>query len=303
MKNFILTIVISIVAVTTALGQFPYETITFDDTTNMSSVSIDTINFHHNIWQIGKPQKTIFTSAYSAPNAIVTDTVNPYPINDTSQFVILHKVYFPTCSGYWWTSIYAKYMVNSDTLTDIGTIEFSFDIGKTWVNVLSDTNIIIHNCGDIPPVLSGNSNGWKSFNVEFNPNYAIVNPVVQNGDTVLIRFTFISDSVQTNKDGLMFDYIQIGDMSEGIEERGFENIQSTVFPNPVADNLNIKFDNKTNSGFVLTILDSKGNLVKTLSDLKNSSVNVGIKELSSGIYYYKLTNTTDKKYTIGKFIK
>ncbi|MDA3953800.1 MAG: transposase [Bacteroidales bacterium] len=34
------------------------------------------------IWQIGTPNKTFFDSAYSSPNAIITDTVNYYPINN-----------------------------------------------------------------------------------------------------------------------------------------------------------------------------------------------------------------------------
>ena len=49
---------------------------------------IDTVNYPNNVWQIGKPQKTVFDSAYSYPNAIVTDTLNPYPVNDTSVFMI-----------------------------------------------------------------------------------------------------------------------------------------------------------------------------------------------------------------------
>ena len=41
-----------------------------------------------NIWQIGKPQKIIFDSASTVPNAIVTDTINFYPINNISRFGI-----------------------------------------------------------------------------------------------------------------------------------------------------------------------------------------------------------------------
>ena len=33
-----------------------------------------------NVWQIGQPQKTVFNQAYSLPNALMTDTINSYPI-------------------------------------------------------------------------------------------------------------------------------------------------------------------------------------------------------------------------------
>ncbi len=48
-------------------------------------IQIDTSQ-QGNIWQIGRPQKILFNLAFSIPNAIVTDTLNTYPINDTSSF-------------------------------------------------------------------------------------------------------------------------------------------------------------------------------------------------------------------------
>ena len=55
---------------------------------NRSHFKIDTTTYHHNIWQIGAPHKTVFSAAYTAPNVIITDTVNHYPVNDTSVFTI-----------------------------------------------------------------------------------------------------------------------------------------------------------------------------------------------------------------------
>jgi len=60
------------------------------------TIYLDTISFEagqhlitidtqaNNIWQVGKPAKSQFNSAYSIPNAIVTDTLHPYPSNITS---------------------------------------------------------------------------------------------------------------------------------------------------------------------------------------------------------------------------
>ncbi len=42
-------------------------------------------------WQVGVPNKTLFTTALSLPNALVTDTVQPYPSNTTcyAEFTLL----------------------------------------------------------------------------------------------------------------------------------------------------------------------------------------------------------------------
>jgi len=185
------------------------------------------------------------------------------------------------------------YYVNSDSINDYGKIEYSLNNGS-WINI--NDNTTFWGSPNSLPVLTGNSNGWKSFNVIFHTNS-------YDGDTLRFRFTFISDNIQTNKDGLMFDNISIDDQSEGIKEFGYDYIQSKVFPDPVSDNLNIELENKTSLIYQLTITDTKGNIVKSSTTVKSSSLNINIKDLPSGIYFYNLTNTTDKKYTSGKFIK
>src|SRR5687768_4104081 len=58
------------------------------DTAYESSLNISIDTAAGNIWQIGIPQKVIFDSAATVPNAIVTDTINNYPVNNTSTFTI-----------------------------------------------------------------------------------------------------------------------------------------------------------------------------------------------------------------------
>src|SRR5262245_53236893 len=41
-----------------------------------------------NLWQICTPEKPFFGEAYSSPHAILTDTVNPYPIANHSSFIL-----------------------------------------------------------------------------------------------------------------------------------------------------------------------------------------------------------------------
>ncbi len=66
-----------IVNVQFLFGQDPCENycLNFEDTTCLSHLTIDTTAFPLNIWEIGHPQKPLFDSAASTPNAIVTDTI------------------------------------------------------------------------------------------------------------------------------------------------------------------------------------------------------------------------------------
>lgn len=150
------------------------------------------------------------------------------------------------------------------------------------------------------PILSGNSNQWKTFSVnlaELGHLYG-----VQDGDTILYRFTFISDSIQTNKDGLMFDNLHFEDYVEGIEEVGFKLFESYCFPNPAKNLLTIKFENSL-KGIDVEILDVTGKIVFNEQAQYINAVLIDISELSPGIYYYYLKNIEKEFFSMGKFVK
>jgi hypothetical protein len=114
----------------TANAQAP-AVINFDnDTIHQKLIEIDTINYKRNNWQIGKPNKAKFTSALSIPNAIVTDTTNPYTANDTSVFVlkIPHTVSVLS-NSYPLYQLQLGYRLHKDS-TDIAMITASVDSGK-----------------------------------------------------------------------------------------------------------------------------------------------------------------------------
>lgn len=67
----------------------PWWDITFDDPAYLSKVILQPETSGINCWQIGHPQKTIFNTAYSPVNVMITDTVNAYPANDTSSLLLL----------------------------------------------------------------------------------------------------------------------------------------------------------------------------------------------------------------------
>ncbi|MCG8411454.1 MAG: T9SS type A sorting domain-containing protein [Bacteroidales bacterium] len=296
----LLLLIISVSVYSQRLDYSGYD-INFEDTTQFVRIQIDTISNPNNVWQIGKPQKEIFTSAYSAPNAIVTDTINPYPINDTSSFIIKHIV--PEMTGFcpYVAKVAGRYKIDSDTLTDFGIIEFSPDNGNVWINLLTDTQYVeqIWSYNEIP-VLTGSLPGWNYFSASvahFGPIYNI-----QPGDTVLYRFTFVSDSIQTNKDGLIFDNLYFQDWVEGINKIK-NQFNSEIYPNPSSGITDIKFRNDKNEAFELTLFDSNGIFLFAAETNNSNKIRIDLSNYKSGIYFYKLLNKNNNMLSSGKILK
>ena len=276
------------------LGDFGYD-LNFEDTSVIHHVTIDSITNPNNIWQIGSPNKLFFTSSLSTPFAILTDTINTYPINDTSVFNIINKV-----NGEGWplgqeVILSGYYQVNSDSLTDFGKIEVSPNNGITWIDLINDTLYSTKYEWITPkPVLSGNSNGWQYFYVWLGRLGPLFN--VQYDDTVLFRFTFISDNVQTNKDGLMFDDFHFEDYAEGIQKVYDENLIS-IFPNPA--NSELIFFRKSNSRIQsIQIFDLLGQIVLEKSNFIGQTIDIN--QLRDGVYFLKYSDS--QNYNIKKFI-
>ena len=271
-----------------------FYTLDFEDTAALHHLRIDSVSNLNDIWQVGAPQKTIFTNAYSNPNVIVTDTIIPYPINDTSSFTIVNVA----GDGFTYphtASLIGEYSVNSDTLTDFGTIEFSPDNGTSWYDIINDTFITNHiNLQQHWISLTGNSNGWQQFYVNLAPLGPLFN--IQLGDTVLWRFTFISDSIQTNKDGLMFDNLYFEDYVEGIPEIQNDNLIS-ISPNPTSNELRIYKSNVSDSQKV-QVLNYRGQVLYDNSNFIGDMID--IRQLPNGIYLLKYAAT--KYFSVKKFV-
>jgi len=293
MKKLLLLIPLMLISVVSS-AQFYFYTLDFEDTAALHHLRIDTASNPNNIWQVGAPQKTIFTNAYSSPNVIITDTINPYPINDTSSFTIVNVAGTGYTSPHT-ASLQGVYSVNSDTLTDFGTIEFSPNNGTSWYNIVNDTFITNHIF--MPPgwvTLTGNSNGWQSFYV----NLAALGPLfnIQLFDTVLWRFTFISDSIQTNKDGLMFDDLHFEDYVEGIPEIQNDNLIS-ISPNPTSEELSIH-RTKVNGNQTIQIFNYTGQVLYDQTNFKEDLIDT--RHLPNGIYLLKYSDT--KNFSVKRFV-
>jgi len=249
-------------------------------------IIIDTTN-HNNIWQIGHPNKILFNAALSIPNAIVTDTISSYPINNNSQFIIkaMYGSYF-NC----YLVFYFK--INTDSLKDFGTIEASGDYGATWVNIIKNphqygftwsvTNAATGALISMPPdtiPFTGTSSGWYQF------SFATSDASIISNDTVLYRITFHSDNIQENKEGWMIDNISYG-IWEGINE--FGDNSTTITPNPLTTSTQITFD-KTYHNISFSLYDIQGKLMLQKQYADQSQIQLNREGLNNGMYFLKLT--------------
>ncbi|MBN1186802.1 MAG: hypothetical protein JXB49_31275 [Bacteroidales bacterium] len=155
----------------------------FDDNYVLNHLTIDTISNPNNIWQVAAPQKGEFIHAFSVPNVIITDSVNSYPVNDTSSFIITNVALGEGFDNQHTVILEGQYFVDSDSLQDYGKIEFSPDNGATWVDLFHDTVPVSEWYWLFDkPVLTGKSNGWKSFGLNLAPLGAVFD--INHGDTV-----------------------------------------------------------------------------------------------------------------------
>lgn len=286
-----------------------WSVINFDSTVNY--IHIDTSV--QNIWQIGHPQKNLFDSAYSAPNAMITDSVNAYPANNYS-FFDLYVGSFNSQMYPWdlFFDFYHKY--DTDTLKDGGYITVSWDKGHTWANIIHDTNYLyfIHPpmsfYGQIPNLysdtdtliegnvgFSGRSNGWIHTIMAW---HALPVKIVIPSDTMIIRFNFISDGLDHPKEGWMIDHIRLYsvDLGGGVQDLFNSNEIAKVFPNPFADEAEISFVESFQT-IEVEVYDLQGKLVGQQKYPSGNSFRFNGNGLKSGAYSLKILLDNKKVVT------
>ena len=276
----------------------------FDGYTELP-VEIDTSN-PLNIWEIAMPSKSIFDAAFSTPNALITDSINYYPVNNQSAFQI--KIHMYTLwTGYPFFMVLWRQKMDVDLLKDGGVIEVSYDSLQTWTNIFLDTLY--------QPLPIGNfnvdtlSNGqigitemdavWKEIGFCWSSDYG--NPI----DEVYIRYTFYSDSIETLQEGWMIDnFNAFPTIVDGLEKqtKEYEIKDLNVFPNPANNSINFNSSSALNANSV-EVRNMSGNIVwqENISGYKNGQFN--IQQLSTGTYIIILRDKNGKVLTKGKFIK
>ena len=314
MKTSTIFLLLGLLPILTLRGQdVTWDTITFENP--YEYLSIDTSSTC--IWQIDVPQKAFFDAAYSGERAIVTDPLNPYPINNNSCFDLKIGIFN---IGWYPEDIFIEFRhkFDTDSLHDGGFITISYDTGRTFINIIEDTNYFY----SITPVeqgwlnanlyspadtlyngeygYSGRSDGWITTNICWTL-IPIKADYRETGDTIILRFNFISDNNESDNEGWMLDNIRLYSVDFGgaVHDFGLENL-ITIYPNPVNSPFTVKLD-KYYSDITIDLLDVKGNVLKQSYFHNTDSLEYGYTEKLKGIYFLKITLNVEK-YVIKKLV-
>lgn len=74
-----------------------------------------------------------------------------------------------------------------------------------------------------------------------------------------------------------------------------------MYPNPVIDFLIVEFENPRQESFSLIIYDIRGQTVQTIPEINTHKIYIERKNLTTGIYFFKL-NTRSEIYAMGNFL-
>lgn len=269
-----------------------------------SLIRIDKTN-PSNIWQIGKPQKIFFDSAYSISNTIVTDTINSYPINNSSSFTLkLIDSVLMTQFAYPDIIVNFKNKYNTDTLKDGGYVEVSLDGGNTWNNIINVSNFSqnLYSFNDTITggiaALSGKSN-WTSAYIGVCGFF-----IPPSSDSVFLKFIFSSDSIQTNKDGWMIDNIEIWYVADAcglVHEHSQRNSFVFLSPNPFVEKSILEFKNKNDEMTETEIYNCFGKKIYENKNILDNQIQLTRNNFSEGIYFYRIKTKSNYSES-GKFV-
>ncbi|HET6226333.1 MAG TPA: T9SS type A sorting domain-containing protein [Bacteroidia bacterium] len=260
----------------------------FFDGADTSASSIHVVrepNNASNIWQIGKPHKTIFNMAATEPNVIVTDTVKTYPSNTTSTFTF--HLDFSNSSG----NIVAtrwKQKLDMDKHKDGGIIEFSLDKGVTWQNAFN--NPIVHNIygynSDNKDTLSSGQYAFSGTDSTWRDVWFCIYLFSNNPSSIDYRFTFKSDAINNQKEGWMIDNLFVTKTMMHIVKENEKSKYLTVYPTATQGIVNIEASKIQDNHVIesVRLFGIDGRLVEEFKpDPSNFAVNISY--LPNGIYY------------------
>ena len=269
---------------------YPFITLlSFDDSTCLEYLTIDTVGNPNNIWQIGPPQKLILSSPHSPNKVIITDTINTYPINDTSSFVLWHEMAMETFPGATYFYLTGWYYSDTDSLNDYGKIEFSADNGNSWLLVSEDTAGIVPSSAI---TLTGSSAGWQEFFIDLEEVRVYYGLEIY--DTVLIKFTFFSDANPELRDGLMFDDLTLQDFFAGAVEDN-SHLGYLLYPNPTKDKLYVYGAPKS-----YAIYSLNGSKVQQGDFYSDSTISVA--DIEKGLYVIEI-HFSDNDFQQSLFVR
>ncbi len=272
-----------------------YGTQYFDgnDTIPRQTIQITLSDVPEDIWQIGKPSKTLFHSAASKPNALLTDTANHLPNNNQSYFTL--GVPIPEDGTLFYYAVAIQWMQKLDLEkgTDLATLEYSTD-GITWENTF-DSPYIYNRYGwneeNVDTLngqigFSGTDTTWRNVWTCFDMYW------LDEKDTLIMRYGLLSGDSEAQREGWITDnfYLQETFIHTITETEITEKY--TVSPNPSSGKVQVQMKKKTSQEGInnLLILDINGKVLREYGRVP-ARTQLNLSDLPKGTYFIKIQST------------
>jgi hypothetical protein len=258
--------------------------ITFDDTA-VYKKSIRFVNNHSSKnWQIGRPNKTKFPYEPMKGNAIITDTSQQLTINDTFIFTV---EFIRNRNGIYHAGQFElqfEYKIDGDA-NDYGKVEISVDHGETWIDLIKQDTTYDFEWEGVKPTLLGGNSGWQTFDLSMTiwaNGYIGEYPIeLQGKDSILYRFTYITDTVNHPSDGWLIDDLVMINNYLSIYATTMNQLGIKVFPVPATDYVYLKNERDLAISHV-SIINTIG--VEVLSLTGDNIQMADISQLPDGCY-------------------
>lgn len=270
-------------------SQIPWSYDQYFEPPNLNNLTIAIGTNTDNIWQIGVPQKTLFASASTTPHAIITLTLNTYPLSNVSSFsfAVAHQTTNP-----WPYALQWNQKIDMEAGQDGGIVEFSMNSGQTWQNAHNNTNVSQFygfQPGNKDTIntneycFSGTDNLWRSIWLCIAP------PTANSNDTICYRFIFKSDAAETNQEGWILDnFYAHHTVFHPVKEHSLKD-NVTVYPNTTTGIVNIEAKNeKLNTKIDNIILtDINGKIIENYGT-NYAKVVIDLSKHPSGTYFFTI---------------
>ncbi|MBN2745273.1 MAG: T9SS type A sorting domain-containing protein [Bacteroidales bacterium] len=117
-------------------------------------------------------------------------------------------------------------------------------------------------------------------------DYDILNAFVLSGNVanpvVVDSLTFIDG---TPANGTIYKFTPL---TIGTDELKNDRISATLYPNPVTENALIEVNGFSPKDAIFKLYNTRGQLVKTISNINSNKISISKDQLESGIYYYTI---------------
>lgn len=269
-----------------AAGQSVRYTQYFDgaDTNWNTSVFVHYDTGTENVWQVGPLQKSVFDSAATMPNALVTDTINTYPGGKASSFHFGFKT--SRLSGYvngfrWMQKL------DMDFGHDGGVVEYSLDTGQTWINIFTDKNryrffgFDNKNADTLQNgvhAFTGTDTVWRDIWLCY-----LGGQYLFNSDSIIFKFTFFSDNIDSSKDGWMIDNLLVTETIYHSVSETDNSKQLLVYPTITDGIIKIKADEGNDDIDNIVVTDMSGRIVRRYRE-RTRDTQVDLSGLQAGNY-------------------